>query len=580
MAELRRLLIANRGEIAVRIIRACREMGISPIVAVAPGDHASMWAELADERAEVDSYLDGAGSVRAAVAAGADAVHPGYGFLSEDPAFAELVVDAGLRWVGPPPDSMRLLGDKAAARDLATQFGLPVVPGSAAAAGPSEDHALLRAAEGLGTPLLVKATAGGGGRGMRTVDDIAELGRALTAAREEAAAGFGDGRVFLERRLDGVRHVEVQVVLDDHGHAVHLGERDCSLQRRHQKLVEEAPSPAVTPELRTALGNAAVEIAERAGYRGAGTAEFLVGADGAWWFLEMNARLQVEHPVTEAVTGIDLVRTQLEIAAGSPLGFGQGDLETRGHAIEARVYAEDPANGFLPTGGRIALLELPRWPGVRIDTALREGDEVGLGYDPLLAKVIAYAEDRASALVRLTAALAEVRIVGVATNLGFLLDVLAHPEVVEGTAGTDWVDRSWTARVPPLPDGVHAGRARSDPWIAFGPDGTDAPPRGVTVAGPHAQYRGWSYTVGDEDLVADQLPPPGGSLTAPMPASVLRVDARVGDAVEAGQVLALLEAMKIQVQVTAPATGRVRAVHARPGDVVARGEPLIELEEG
>ena len=580
MAELRRLLIANRGEIAVRIVRACREMGIAPIVAVAPGDRASMWAELADEPAEVDSYLDGAGLVRAAVAARADAVHPGYGFLSEDPAFAELVVDAGLGWVGPPPDAMRLLGDKAAARALATAAGVPVVPGSAAAAGPSEDDALHRAAEGLGTPLLVKAAAGGGGRGMRSVEDIADLGRALTAAREEAAAGFGDGRVFLERRLDDVRHVEVQVVLDDHGNSVHLGERDCSLQRRHQKLVEEAPSPAATPELRKALGDAAIEIAERAGYRGAGTAEFLVGAGGAWWFLEMNARLQVEHPVTEAVTGVDLVRAQLEIAAGSPLGSGRGDVETRGHAFEARVYAEDPANGFLPTGGRVALLELPRWPGVRIDTALRRGDVVGLGYDPLLAKVIAHAEDRTSALARLRAALGEVRIVGVATNLGFLLDVLAHPQFVEGTAGTDWVERNWTARVPALPDGVIAERARSDPWIAFGTGAAEASPPEVTVAGSHAQYRGWSYSVGDQDLVADELPPPGGSLTAPMPASVLRVDVRVGDAVEAGQVLALLEAMKIQVQVAAPAAGRVRAVHVRAGDVVARGESLIEMEEG
>jgi acetyl/propionyl-CoA carboxylase alpha subunit len=579
MAELRRLLIANRGEIAVRIVRACREMGIAPIVTVAPGDEASMWAEVADEAEEVTSYLDGAGTVGAAVAARADAVHPGYGFLSEDPAFAELVLEAGLRWVGPPPEAMRLLGDKVAARALATEAGVPVVPGSEVAAGPTQDSALLLAAEDLGVPLLVKAAAGGGGRGMRSVDDIADLQRALTAARQEAAAGFGDGRVFLERRLDDVRHVEVQVLLDDHGHAVHLGERDCSLQRRHQKLVEEAPSPAVSPELRSTLGDAAIEIARRAGYRGAGTAEFLVGKDGAWWFLEMNARLQVEHPVTEEVTGIDLVRAQLEIAEGSPLGFWQNDVVNRGHAIEARVYAEDPANGFLPTGGRVALLELPRWPGVRIDSAIRTGDDVGLGYDPLLAKVIAHAEDRTSALAKLRAALSEVRIVGVATNLGFLLDVLARAEFVDGTAGTDWVERSWTGRVPALPDGVRAEPARSDPWIAFGRGGADDSAADVTVVGTHAQYRGWAYTIGDADLVADRMRGPDGALTAPMPATVLEVDAKVGDAVEAGQVLALLEAMKIQVQVASPAPGRVRAVHVRAGDVVARGEPLIDMEE-
>ncbi len=577
MAELRRLLIANRGEIAVRIVRACREMGIAAIAAVAPGDEGGLWVELADGSVEIDSYLDGPGIVRAADAARADAVHPGYGFLSEDPAFAELVVAAGLRWVGPPPGAMRLLGDKLAARALATAAGVPVVPGSEVVAA---DDDLLAAVKDLGTPLLVKAAAGGGGRGMRSVDDLPDLEGALAAAREEAAAAFGDGRVFLERRLSGVRHVEVQVLRDDHGHAVHLGERDCSLQRRHQKLVEESPSPALTPELRAALGAAAIEIAERADYRGAGTAEFLVGSDGgSWWFLEMNARWQVELPVTEAVPGIDLVQAQLEIATGAPLGFGQDDVEARGHAIEARVYAEDPANGFLPTGGRVALLELPRWPGVRIDTALRQGDEVGLGYDPLLAKVIAHAGDRTGAVRKLRAALSEVRIVGVATNLGFLLDVLDRAEVVEGTAGTDWVERSWAPHVPSLPEGAHAERSGSDPWIAFGSAAADGSARDVTAAGGHAQYRGWSYRLGDHDRVAEQLPPPGGALTAPMPATVLRVDVRVGDEVEAGHVLALLGAMKTQVQVAAPTAGTIRAVHVRAGDVVARGESLFEMEE-
>ncbi|MEX1264658.1 MAG: biotin carboxylase N-terminal domain-containing protein [Actinomycetota bacterium] len=582
MVELRRLLIANRGEIAVRIVRACREMGISPVIAIGPGEQASLAAEIADAIVDVPSYLDAGSIVRAGVEAAADAVHPGYGFLAEDAAFAELVLEAGLVWVGPPPEAMRALGDKVAARAVAEAAGVPVVPGSAGEG--LSDGALIEQAERLGLPLLVKAAAGGGGRGMRTVEELADLPGALAAAREEAAASFGDERVFLERRLGKVHHVEVQVLLDDHGNAVHLGERDCSLQRRHQKIVEESPSPTVDDAMRETLGEAAIAIAERAGYRGAGTAEFLLGDDGDWWFLEMNARLQVEHPVTEAVAGVDLVRAQLAMAAGAPLGFDQGDVALRGHAIEVRIYAEDPANGFLPSGGRVDLLDLPRWPGVRIDTALREGDVVGLGYDPLLAKVIAWAEDRQAAIARLSAALDEVRIVGLATNLGFLLDVLERPEMRDGTADTDWVEAMWTPRVPVLPDDVIADRGISDPWIAFGAagdagDAGRAPTRGVTVAGAHAQFQGWSYEIADDEHEATELAPPGGSLVAPMPASVLRVEVAVGDTVAAGQVVALLEAMKIQVQIVAPAAGSVNAVHVVAGDVVARGEVLIEVVE-
>ncbi len=574
MVELRRLLIANRGEIAVRIVRACRETGIAPVLAVAPGEAASLAAELADGTVDVASYLDATGLVRAASQAGADAIHPGYGFLSEDPAFAELVLGAGLCWVGPPPEAMRRLGDKVAARAVAGAAGVPVVPG--VAPDDLSDEALLRDGARLGAPLLVKAAAGGGGRGMRTVGDLADLERVLAAAREEAAASFGDGRIFLERRLTGVRHVEVQVLLDEHGNAVHLGERDCSLQRRHQKIVEESPSPAVDAELRRSLGRAAIAVAQRAGYVGAGTAEFLFGSDREWWFLEMNARLQVEHAVTEAVTGVDLVRAQLAIAAGAPLAVDQAGISIRGHAVEARVYAEDPARGFLPTGGRIELLDLPHWPDVRIDSALRQGDVVGLGYDPLLAKVIAWAEDRPAALARLRAALAEIRIVGVATNLGFLMDALAHPDVAGGSADTDWVESTWAPRVPPLPEGVHPVGDRRDPWTAFG---GSTPTPGLTVSGSHAQFRGWAYLLADDELEPTELAPPGGSLTAPMPANVLRVDVEAGDVVAPGQVVALLEAMKIQMQITAPTAGTVRAVHVRAGAIVARDDVLIELEE-
>jgi acetyl/propionyl-CoA carboxylase alpha subunit len=580
MAPIRRLLIANRGEIAVRVVQACRELSIDAVVAVTEGERGSLPATLADAVAPVASYLDADALVAAAIDAGADAVHPGYGFLAEDAAFAEAVIGAGLTWVGPPPEAMRRLGDKVAARSVAAGAGVPVVPG-AELHDRSDDEAV-EAATSLGFPVLVKAAGGGGGRGMRRVDDADSLLFAIDDARREAEAGFGDERVFLERRLEHVRHVEVQVVLDEHGSAAHLGERDCSLQRRHQKVVEEAPSPAVDARLRAALGDAAVAVAVAAGYVGVGTAEFLVapepGREPSWWFLEMNARLQVEHGVTEAVTGVDLVRAQLAIAGGAPSPIGGEPVASTGHAIEARIYAEDPARGFLPTGGRIELASFPRWPGVRVDTAVQGGETIGLGFDPLLAKVIAHAEDRPAALAKLRAALAEVRIVGVATNLGFLFDALAHPDVVAASADTDWIERSWTPDVPPLPEGVGPHRPASDAWAAFGGAST---PADVTVVGTAALYRGWSYDLGDvgssghaEDLAS------ADTLTAPMPASVVRVEVAPGDAVAEGALLATLEAMKLQVQVTAPARGTVREVLVRPGDVVARGQALIELDAG
>jgi acetyl/propionyl-CoA carboxylase alpha subunit len=571
---VRRLLIANRGEIAVRVIRACRELGIEAVAACAPDDAAGMPASLADAVAPVRSYLDADALVEAARTAGADAVHPGYGFLSEDPAFAARVLDAGLVWVGPPPAAMRALGDKVEARAIAERVGVATVPGAA-----GDEEALVAAARDLGAPLLVKAAAGGGGRGMRAVDDVEELPAALTAARAEAAAAFGDDRVFLERRLLDARHVEVQLLVDATGTAGHLGERDCSLQRRHQKLVEESPSPAVGPDLRERLGGAAVAIALEAGYVGAGTAEFLLLPDGSFRFLEMNARLQVEHPVTEAVTGVDLVHAQLAIADGEALPAAARDVAPRGHAIEARVYAEDPANGFLPTGGRVERLALPAWPGVRVDTALREGDVVTPAYDPLLAKVIAHAADRTTALLRLRAALEEVVVLGVVTNLGFLLEVLAHPDVVVGVAGTEWVRDVWRPDPPPLPDGVVAAAADPrDPWHAFGDRAP--PPPGVVAADGWAQVRGWAYRLEDDELDPVALAPPGGSLTAPMPASVVRVEVAPGDRVAEGRVMMVLEAMKMQLQVRTPADGTVAAVHVEAGDVVAAGQVLVEVEEG
>ena len=567
---VRRLLIANRGEIAVRLIHAARELGIESVVACTEGEQGSMAAEMADVVAPVTSYLDVSALVAAGVEAGADAIHPGYGFLSEDPRFAEAALAAGLVWIGPPPEAMRSLGDKERARVLAEQAGVPVVPGAT-----GDDDSLLAAAVELGVPLLVKAAAGGGGRGMRAVDHLDDLPTAIAAAHREAAAAFGDDRVFLERRLDGARHVEVQILADAHGDVISLGERDCSLQRRHQKVVEESPAPAVSPDLRSRLGEAACSIARAAGYVGAGTVEFLLLPDGSFRFLEMNARLQVEHPVTEAVTGVDIVHAQLAIAAGDRV---PADVGLRGHAIEARVYAEDPANGFLPTGGRVERLVLPRWPGVRIDTALREGDVITIDFDPLLAKVIAFASDRPACLRRLRAALAATTVIGVPTNLGFLLDILGHPDVVEARADTDWIERTWRGRPPPLPEGVSAqDPARDDPWHAFGT--APSPPLDVAVAGRWAQYRGWGYRLADDELDPVSLAPPGGSLTAPMPASVRTVHVAEGDRVVVGDAMVVLEAMKMQMSVRTPTAGTVAAVRVREGDVVAAGQVLVDIEE-
>jgi acetyl-CoA/propionyl-CoA carboxylase biotin carboxyl carrier protein len=567
-----RLLIANRGEIAVRVIRACRELDIGSVVACTDRELDSVAAQLADGVAPVASYLDADALVAAGVAASADAVHPGYGFLSEDARFADAAIAAGLGWVGPPPEAMRALGDKVRAREIAETAGVPVVPGAT-----GDDDALVEAARKIGPPLLVKAAAGGGGRGMRPVDDLAELPGALADAHREAEAAFGDDRVFLERRLGDARHVEVQILADARGTTIALGERDCSLQRRHQKVVEESPSPAVTQDVRARLGEAAIAIAAAAGYRGAGTVEFLLLPDGSFAFLEMNARLQVEHPVTEAVTGLDLVHAQLAIAAGEAVPMAQADVSLRGHAIEARVYAEDPANGFLPTGGPVVKLVLPGWPGVRIDTALREGDAVTLDFDPLLAKVIAFAGDRPMCLRRLRAALEATAIVGVPTNLGFLLETLAHPDVERGRIDTGWVERTWRGKAPPLPGGVATLGKPRDPWRAFG--ATPPSAGDVVIADGWAQHRGWAYRIAGDELEPVSLPPPGGSLTAPMPANVLRLEVAEGDRVAAGDAMVVLEAMKMQMSVRSSTAGTVTAVRVGQGDTVTAGQVLVEVAE-
>jgi acetyl-CoA carboxylase, biotin carboxylase subunit len=433
--SLRCVLVANRGEIAVRIIRACRELGIRSVAVYSDADRLAPHVLEADAAyhigspASTESYLVAERLLDVCFRAGCDAVHPGYGFLSERAFFARMVEDAGLTFVGPQADAIAAMGDKTEARRRMIAAGVPVVPG---VAEPLEDaHAAADAAAKSGYPVLLKAAAGGGGKGMRVVHAADELQRAFNAARNEAQSAFGDGSLYLEKYLARPRHIEIQVLADTHGNIIHLGERDCSVQRRHQKMIEEAPSPALTPELRAHMGRTAVDAARAVGYRNAGTIEFLF-EDGEFFFLEMNTRIQVEHPVTELVTGIDLVQWQLRIAGGEALPFGQDDVRVGGHAIECRITSEDPSNGFLPSTGRVALFAAPGGPGVRWDGGIAEGVDVSLHYDPLLGKLIVHAPDRDAAVQRMSRALAELRVVGVETSAPFHRRVMQEPDFRAG----------------------------------------------------------------------------------------------------------------------------------------------------
>ncbi len=431
---IHRLLIANRGEIALRIVRACREAGVESVAVHSEADADAPHVGAADRAVAIGpppaaaSYLSIPALLEAARASGADAVHPGYGFLAENAAFARACAGADLVFVGPPADVIDRMGSKIAARAAMEAAGVPVVPGSVP--DDQTDAGVAAAAARLGYPVLVKASAGGGGKGMRAARDASAIEALAAAARREAQAAFGDGTLYVERRLERPRHVEIQVMADRHGHVVHLFERDCSIQRRHQKIVEESPSPALSAALRRRMGEAAVAAARAVGYENAGTIEFLLegeGDEGRFYFLEMNTRLQVEHPVTEAVTGVDLVRAQLAVASGAELPWTQDALTTRGHAIECRLYAEDPAAGFLPQAGRLALYREPGGPGVRVDSGVAEGGAVTVHYDPLLAKLVVHAESRAAAIARARAALVAFPVLGVRTNGSFLLRVLDHP---------------------------------------------------------------------------------------------------------------------------------------------------------
>jgi len=451
---LKKILVANRGEIAVRVIRACREMGIAPVAVYSECDRAALHVRLADEAYAIgpsaprESYLRIDRLIDAAKKSGADAVHPGYGFLAENEDFAAAVRDAGLTFIGPEAKVIEAMGSKTGAREVAKHAGVPVVPGSEAPLGADvSDTEMARIAASIGYPLLVKAVAGGGGKGMRTVTDPGELINAVRAARSEAASAFGDSAVYFERRLLRPRHIEVQLLGDHHGTVIPFVERECSIQRRHQKVVEETPSIAVTPEIRAKITSAAAAVAKAVGYTNAGTIEFLLDEDGSFYFLEMNTRLQVEHPITEMVSGVDLVQTQIRIARGERLDLDPMRVLTpSGHAIECRVYAEDPDNHFLPSPGRIVALRVPSGPGVRDDSGATAGLDVPIFYDPMISKLIAWAEDRPRAIARMRRAVGEYLVAGIKTNLAFFTWLLAQPEFAGGHFHTAYLDEVLKAR--------------------------------------------------------------------------------------------------------------------------------------
>jgi 3-methylcrotonyl-CoA carboxylase alpha subunit len=613
---IRRLLIANRGEIAIRIARGARELGIAPIGVYSDADANAAFREALDASVRIgpgpaaESYLDGAAIIAAAHSLGADAIHPGYGFLSERAPFAQAVIDAGLIFVGPTPAAIDAMGSKSEAKRRVRAAGVPVVAGYDG--GDQDDAVLRREATAIGTPLVIKAVAGGGGRGMRVVADLTTFDAALASARREARAAFGDDAVLLERYLHRPRHIEFQILGDTHGAIVHLGERECSIQRRHQKVVEEAPSLALGAELRARMGAAAIAAARSVGYTNAGTVEFLLAADNTFAFLEMNARLQVEHPVTELVYGVDLVHEQLRIAGGERLHFTQDAVTARGWSIEVRLNAEDPAHDYAPQAGTIATFEVPRGPGIRLDSGVRAGSEVPVFYDSLLAKIIVWGEDRTRAIARLGETLAQTRITGIASNLPLLRAVIADDAFANGDTTTSFLTERSAALAASTERRTHdalltaaASLVRSG--YGWRPGGIGIPLvleiDGVrasvmadrTAAGWHLSgdiqadipFDGPVSSLGDSG--AEAAPPPsatttrraathdGGNISAPMPGKIVSVAVKNGESVNTHDLLVVLEAMKMEHRIEAPVAGTVSALHVAPGDLVAAGAPLVTI---
>ena len=629
---IKRLLIANRGEIAVRIARAAREAGIVPLGVYSDADAHAYHLEFMDDAARLgpasaaESYLSADRILEAASALRADALHPGYGFLSERAPFARAVEAAGIIFVGPPADAIAAMGDKTEAKRRAREHDVPVVPGY-----DGDDQSATRLEEearAIGTPVLIKASAGGGGRGMRVVTELGEFAEALESAKREALAAFGDERVLLEKYLARPRHIEFQILADAHGNTIHLGERECSIQRRHQKVVEEAPSVALTPELRARMGDAAIRAARSVGYVNAGTVEFLLDAAGAFYFLEMNARLQVEHPVTELVHGLDLVRLQFEIASGERLSLKQSDVSARGWAIETRINAEDPANGYLPAAGTISRWEPPEGPGLRLDSGVHEGSEVSIYYDSMLAKLIAYGPDRAAAIERLAEGLAAFRIEGVRTNLPLLLKIARDPAFAEGATTTAFLseraeflhvdavgesDAAFLAAIGAALDSPGAWRVggvgipialrtarRAVRILAFrtgsGPEWRlEGDLAGTFRFAPNARASVDSAGVALFHEGASRrfefAPPPsligagavsgagrGGAIVSPMPGKIVKVAVKAGDSVAERDLLVVLEAMKMEHRIEATSNGIVKSVAVTPGVLVASCATLVEIE--
>jgi acetyl-CoA/propionyl-CoA/long-chain acyl-CoA carboxylase, biotin carboxylase, biotin carboxyl carrier protein len=579
------VLVANRGEIAIRVFRTLRELGLRSVAVYSDADRGARHVAGADEafalggETAAESYLVVDKLIGAARATGAQAVHPGYGFLAENADFARAVDEAGLVWIGPPAEAIELMGRKTAARTLMRDAGVPIIPGTTDPVGSAEE--IVRLGEEIGYPLIVKASAGGGGKGMRIVGSPGEAERAFESASREGRAYFADASVYVERYLENPRHVEVQVLADSHGNVIHLGERDCTIQRRHQKLIEETPSPAVDDELRERIGGIAVDAARAVGYRSAGTIEGLLAPDGSYYFMEMNTRLQVEHTVTEEVTGLDLVREQIRVAEGRPLSIGQEDVVLRGHSIECRINAEDVSKGFLPAPGRITHYREPTGPGVRVDSGVREGSEISPLYDPMIAKLIVHDVDREHARRRMLRALGEFEIDGVHTLLGFHTALLEHPCFVAGETCHGIVESDELARRAE----EHVTRSHK---VGHGPGGrldgrvttveVDGRRYDVTVLAPEPPWAELARARAERSRGGGA----GGSaaVISPMQGTVLTVGVEEGEAVEAGRVLCIVEAMKMENEITAHRDGVVTELSVGPGESVQNGQVICVLAQG
>ena len=590
MAPFSKVLVANRGEIAIRIFRTLRELEIEPVAVYSEPDRDALHVQVAPEAyllgsgAPAESYLNQDRILEVAQRAGAQAVHPGYGFLAENAGFARACAEAGLRWIGPPPEAIEAMGSKVAARETMRAAGVPIVPGTTEAVTSATE--VVKLGDELGWPLAIKASAGGGGKGLKVVRSAEEAERAFEAARREGVAYFSDPAVYVERYLEDPRHVEVQVLADAHGNVIHLGERDCTIQRRHQKLVEETPSPAVDADLRERIGQIAVEAARAVGYRNAGTIEGLLDHEGNYYFLEMNTRIQVEHTVTELVTGLDLVREQVLIAAGEPLSLSQDQVHLQGHAIECRINAEDASTGFLPTPGRITAYREPGGPGVRVDSGVTAGSEVVGLYDPLVAKLCAHGVDREHARQRMLRALGEYEIDGVTTLLGFHRALLEHDCFARGETCHGVVESKELAErakqlshratsVRPSSDGLYGGRSR-ERIVQAEVDGRRFEVKLLTPEPPHADL---ARRRRERDPSRRHHGAARDAIVSPMQGTVLAVEVSDGDEVIPGQVVCVVEAMKMENEVAAPRAGVVTELSVAAGEQITTGQVICVVKQ-